>query len=294
MKATVLDGKAIARQIRQEITEEVGLLCQNGIVPSLTVVLVGENPASMIYVSNKEKACKKAGITSETLRLPASISQVELMKILAELNTNQAVHGILVQLPLPDHIDTDAILCGIDPSKDVDGFTPQNMGRLLLGFPYTIPCTPAGIIELLERYRISVDGSDVVIIGRSNIVGKPLAALLTQKAEGRNCTVTVCHSRTKDIARYTRPADIVVTAMGRPGFLRTDMVRSGCIVIDVGINRIDDPSSPKGYRVVGDADFDSLAEVASYITPVPGGVGRLTVAMLLRNTVKVTRSLACA
>jgi methylenetetrahydrofolate dehydrogenase (NADP+)/methenyltetrahydrofolate cyclohydrolase len=227
------------------------------------------------------------------LRLDESTSQAELIKVLADLNADSAVHGILVQLPLPDGIDTNAILCSIDPRKDVDGFTPQNMGRLLLGFPYTVPCTPAGIIALLETYDVPVEGTDAVIIGRSNIVGKPLAAILMQKMKGRNSTVTVCHSGTKNITRYTKSADLVVTAMGRPGFLKADMVRPGCTVIDVGINRITDHSRPKGYRLVGDAGFDELTDVASYITPVPGGVGPLTVAMLLKNTVKVARFCAC-
>jgi methylenetetrahydrofolate dehydrogenase (NADP+)/methenyltetrahydrofolate cyclohydrolase len=293
MKATLLDGRRIAREIRQEVRHEVEDLKARGVTPSLTVVLVGDDPASNIYVSNKEKACGKVGIESSTIRLPASVSREELMSVLADLNSNRGVHGILVQLPLPSHIGAEEVLCAIDPAKDVDGFTPHNLGRLLLGFPFTIACTPAGIVELLERYDVPLEGADVVIIGRSNIVGKPLAALLLQKAKNRNCTVTVCHSRTKDIGRFTRSADVVVTAMGNPRYLKADMVKAGCTVVDVGMNRIPDPSSPKGYILVGDADFDPLTEVASHITPVPGGVGPLTVAMLMRNTVRVARSSSC-
>ena len=293
MRATLLDGKQIAKQITQEVRSEVEDLKAQGITPSLSVVLVGDDPASTIYVSTKEKACAKVGIRSSTIRLPASVTQAELMSVLSGLNADHSVHGILVQLPLPQHIATEDVLCTIDPAKDVDGFTPHNLGRLLLGFPFTIACTPAGIVELLERYDVPLEGADVVIIGRSNIVGKPLAALLLQKARNRNCTVTVCHSRTKDAGRFTRSADIVVTAMGNPCYLKADMVKAGCVVVDVGMNRVPDPSSPKGYTLVGDADFGPLAEVASHITPVPGGVGPLTVAMLMRNTVKVARSSSC-
>ena len=289
MSAVLLDGREVARQIREEVRSEVEQLRRDGIIPSLTVVLVGENPASQIYVANKEKACRKVGIESKTIRLPASASQDEVLELVGNLNADRSVHGILVQLPLPDHIDEFAVICAIDPRKDVDGFSPENLGRLLLGKPYTVACTPAGILELMHRYSLPVDGANVTIIGRSNIVGKPLAALLMQKVRGQNCTVTVCHSGTKDITEFTRRADIVVTAMGKAGYLKAGMVRKGCIVIDVGINRVSDASAPKGYRIVGDADFDSLAEVASYITPVPGGVGPLTVAMLLRNTVTVAR-----
>jgi methylenetetrahydrofolate dehydrogenase (NADP+)/methenyltetrahydrofolate cyclohydrolase len=293
MPATLLKGKPIAKEIEQQVAREASELRREGIAPNLSVILVGDDPASSIYVGSKEKACKRVGIDSATLRLPAALSQDELLSVLGELNANRAVHGILVQLPLPPAIDTNRVLCAIDPSKDVDGFTPTNMGRLLLGFPYTVPCTPAGILELLDWYDVSTEGSDVVVIGRSNIVGKPLAALLMQKARGRNCTVTVCHSRTKDIGRYTRHADIIVAAMGSPGFLKADMVRAGCVVVDVGINRIQDASLPKGYRLAGDADFDSLVGIASFITPVPGGVGPLTVAMLLKNTVEAARFCGC-
>ncbi|MFH1314657.1 MAG: bifunctional methylenetetrahydrofolate dehydrogenase/methenyltetrahydrofolate cyclohydrolase FolD [Candidatus Eisenbacteria bacterium] len=293
MKAALLDGKALAGQIRREVAGEVAELARQGVSPHLSVVIVGDDPGSRIYVGSKERACKKTGIGSDTLHLPETTSQEDLIEVVRKLNADQSVHGILVQLPLPSGIDTDAVVCAIDPSKDVDGFTPENIGKLLLGSPYTVACTPAGIVELLDRNAVPVEGSDVVIVGRSNIVGKPLAAILMQKTPGRNCTVTLCHSRTKDIARYTRSADIVVAALGKPCFLKADMVRPGCVVVDVGINRVEDPSTPKGYRVVGDADFEALSDIASFITPVPGGIGPLTVAMLLKNTVKVARLARC-
>lgn len=293
MTARLLKGKPIARDIREEVAREVADLKQNGISPNLTVVLVGEDPASQVYVANKGKACGKVGIESNTIRLPETTSHDDLMAVVNQLNRNRAVHGILVQLPLPQGVNENAIICAIDPKKDVDGFTPENLGKLMLGNPYTVACTPAGIVELLDRYDVPIEGSNVVIIGRSNIVGKPLGALLVQKARGRNCTVTICHSRTKDIRQFTRNADIVVTAMGSPRFLKADMVRPGCTIVDVGVNRVDDPASPRGYVLVGDVDFEPLTEVASFITPVPGGVGPVTVAMLLKNTVKVARSSQC-
>jgi methylenetetrahydrofolate dehydrogenase (NADP+)/methenyltetrahydrofolate cyclohydrolase len=293
MTATLLEGRPLAKEIEAEVTEEAAGLRAEGITPNLTVVLVGEDPASGVYVSSKEKACKRVGIDSTTLRLPASISQGDLLGLVAELNRNRAVHGVLVQLPLPPAIDPNAVICAVDPAKDVDGFAPENMGKLLLGIPYTVACTPAGIVRLLEHYGVPLEGADVVIIGRSNIVGKPLASLLVQKTEGRNCTVTVCHSGTADIPRHTAGADIVVAAMGSPGFLKAEMVRTGCAVVDVGTTRVEDKSLKKGYRLVGDADFDALVEKASYITPVPGGVGPLTVGMLLKNTLKVARSCGC-
>jgi methylenetetrahydrofolate dehydrogenase (NADP+)/methenyltetrahydrofolate cyclohydrolase len=293
MGATLLKGKPVAERIEAEVTEEAARLRAEGIVPSLTVVLVGDDPASGVYVRSKEKACGRVGIDSTTLRLPASLSQEDLLEVLDDLNRNKAVHGILVQLPLPPAIDPKEILCAIDPAKDVDGFTPDNMGRLLLGFPYTVACTPAGIVRLLEEYDVPLEGSDVVIVGRSNIVGKPLAALLVQKTGGMNCTITLCHSRTKDIPRYTREADVVVAAIGSPRFLKADMVRPGCTVVDVGINRVEDQAAKKGYRLVGDVDFDAVCEKAAFITPVPGGVGPLTVGMLLKNTLMVARCCGC-
>jgi methylenetetrahydrofolate dehydrogenase (NADP+)/methenyltetrahydrofolate cyclohydrolase len=291
--ATLLDGKKLAQEIEREVAREVELLRETGIIPSLTVVLLGDHPASKIYVRSKEKTCKRLGIISNTLLMPHDTSQEEILGVVGKLNLDPSVDGILVQQPLPDAVDPNVVLESIDPAKDVDGFTPANMGRLLMGRPHMVACTPAGILELLDAYEVPIEGADVVIIGRSNIVGKPLAALLMQKAGGRNCTVSVCHSGTKDIARYTREADMVVTAMGQPAFLTADMVRPGCIVVDVGMNRVNDPAAPKGYRLTGDADFEPLSEIASFITPVPGGVGPLTVAMLMRNTLKAARFRRC-
>ncbi len=284
MPATMLKGKPVAMEMEKEIAEDVAGLKARGINPRLSVVLVGDDPASAVYVASKGKACDRVGIVSDTVTLPASTSEDRLVSVIDGLNTNPDVHGILVQLPLPKHIDTDTIIRKVAPRKDVDGFTPENIGRLLLGIPYTIACTPAGILEMLDRYKVDIEGMNVTIIGRSRIVGKPLAALLMQKAKGRNCTVTVCHSATRDVSHFTRSADMVVTAMGNPGYLRGDMVSDGCIVIDVGINRVDDATAKKGYRLVGDAAFDELEDKASYITPVPGGVGPLTVSMVLKNT----------
>lgn len=285
MSATLLKGKPVAREMEKEITAEVAALKDRGINPHLSVVLVGDDPASAVYVGSKGKACDRVGIGSDTIAMPAATTQDELIAVIDDLNNNPAVHGILVQLPLPGRIDTDTIIGRVSPRKDVDGFTPENMGRLLLGIPYTIACTPAGILEMLDRYKVDIEGMNVAIIGRSRIVGKPLAALLMQKARGRNCTVTVCHSRTRNISDFTRSADMVVTAMGSPGYLTGDMVADGCVVIDVGINRVEDSTAKKGYRLVGDACFEELEEKTSYITPVPGGVGPLTVAMVIKNTI---------
>jgi methylenetetrahydrofolate dehydrogenase (NADP+)/methenyltetrahydrofolate cyclohydrolase len=293
MTATLLEGKPLAKEIEAEVIEEVEGLKAEGITPNLTVVLVGDDPASKVYVGSKERACKRVGIDSTTLRLPASLSERDLLNLVGDLNSNPAVHGILVQLPLPSGIDPNAVLCAVDPAKDVDGFVPENMGKLLLGFPYTVACTPAGIARMLDHYEVPLEGADVVIIGRSNIVGKPLAALLVQKTKGRNCTVTICHSRTADIPRHTRNADVVVAALGSPKFLKADMVRAGCTVVDVGINRVEDRSAKRGYRLVGDADFQAIVEKAAYITPVPGGVGPLTVGILMKNTLKVARCCGC-
>jgi methylenetetrahydrofolate dehydrogenase (NADP+)/methenyltetrahydrofolate cyclohydrolase len=284
MAAVLLKGKPIAKQIEQEIALEVAAMKEKGVIPRLSVVLVGEDPASAVYVASKSKACERVGMESDTVKLPASAGQDEVMAVIDDLNKNPRVHGILVQLPLPAQIDTDAVISEVNPVKDVDGFTPENMGRLLLGIPYTVACTPAGILEILDRYHVDIEGKNVVIIGRSRIVGKPLAALLMQKAGGRNCTVTVCHSGTRDISQFTSCADMVVTAMGSPGYLRGEMVSEGCIIVDVGMNRVEDPSAKRGYRLVGDARFEELVDKASYITPVPGGVGPLTVAMVIKNT----------
>jgi len=293
MSAVVLEGKTLARKIESGVGQEVAQLKAIGVAPSLAVVLAGDDPGSRIYVASKAKACARVGVASRTVELPASTSEAELVRVIDGLNRDPAVHGILVQQPLPPSVSAERILSAIDPAKDVDGFTPENMGKLLLGFPYLVPCTPLGVVELLDHAGVSMEGLHAVIVGRSNIVGKPLAALLVAKAKGRNCTVTVCHSRTRNIAELTRLADLVVVAMGSPRFLKADMVKPGVIVVDVGINRVPDPGAEKGYAVVGDADFEALSEVASYITPVPGGVGLLTVALLLANTVKAARNLQC-
>lgn len=293
MPAILMDGKMVAKRIRSEISEEVKNLSRIGLKPNLAVVLVGNDPASQVYVSNKQKAAKQVGIFSKTITLPAATSQDRLLEVIADLNADISVHGILVQLPLPSHINEFEVISSIDPWKDVDGFTPENMGKLMLGKPYTIPCTPAGIIEILRSYEIDLDGANFVIIGRSNIVGKPLAALVMQKSKIGNSTVTVCHSATKEIAAFARMADIIVVAIGKPFFLKADMIKRGCVVVDVGINRIENSKDPRGYNIVGDVDFDSVSQVCSYITPVPGGVGPLTVAMLLRNTLTVAKAQRC-
>lgn len=284
MPATLLKGKPVAKEMEKEIAEEVAALKEKGVNPHLSVVLVGDDPASAVYVGSKGRACDRVGIGSDTVAMPASATQDEVIAVIDSLNSNPAVHGILVQLPLPGQVDTDAVIGRVSPRKDVDGITPENIGRLLLGTPYTIACTPAGILEMLDRYEVDIEGMNVAIVGRSRIVGKPLAALLMQKARGRNCTVTVCHSRTRDISSFTRCADMVVTAMGSPGYLKGDMVQDGCVVIDVGINRVEDGAAKRGYRLVGDACFAELEAKASYITPVPGGVGPLTVTMVIKNT----------
>jgi methylenetetrahydrofolate dehydrogenase (NADP+)/methenyltetrahydrofolate cyclohydrolase len=293
MTAVLLEGKPLARLVEAEVAREASRIRAEGVAPCLAVVLVGDDPASAVYVAGKEKACIRVGISSRTVRLPASVRVDQLISAIEGLNRDPAVHGVLVQMPLPAAIDSHAVVCALNPAKDVDGIAPENLGKLLLGSPYTVPCTPAGIVDLLVHAKVEIEGADVVIIGRSNIVGKPLAAMLMQKARGLNCTVTVCHSATRDIAGLAARADMVVVAMGSPRFLKAGMIKPGAIVVDVGINRVRDPGAEKGYVLVGDADFEDLKDKASYITPVPGGVGPLTVAMLLRNTVKAARYLAC-
>jgi len=285
-QARILDGKAIAQTIRTEVKDEVAALVQRKVTPGLAVVLVGDNPASQVYIRMKRKACAEAGIESFEHRLEESTTERKLLNLVDKLNQDPKVHGILVQLPLPDHIAEDRILTAISPEKDVDGFHPVNMGRLLAGTGGLRPCTPYGCQELLRRSGYKVEGKHVVVVGRSNIVGKPLAAMLMQKAEGANATVTVCHSRTKKMTSLTQQADILVAAMGQAGFVKSRMVREGAIVLDVGISRVDDPAAAKGYRLVGDVDFASVSKKAKAITPVPGGIGPMTVAMLLKNTVK--------
>ncbi len=284
--AQILDGKKTAKQIRSELREKTEKLREKGIVPGLAAVLVGDNPASEIYVSSKAKACKKTGFYSEVIRKPADLTQEQLEQVVQELNERTDIHGILVQEPLPKHLNSLQMVLQINPVKDVDGFHPANIGMMLLGHPSFIACTPLGILELLRRYDISPSGMDVVILGRGNIVGKPLAVLLQQKWKGSNATVTLCHTGTRDVASHTRNADIVIAAMGVAEYLTGDMIKEGAVVVDVGINRVEDSSQKKGYRVVGDVQFESCSEKASYITPVPGGVGPMTIAMLLSNTMK--------
>lgn len=279
MAARILDGKAIAAQIESEIRSELEeLKTKHGITPGLAVILVGENPASEVYVRNKGKKCNDLGIHSIVRRLPESASESEVINAVRELNEDASVHGIIVQLPLPKHIDPEVVISHIDPNKDVDGFHPVNVGWMFIGRNRFVPCTPAGIIEILDRSGIEIEGKRAVVIGRSNIVGKPLSILLLQ----RNATVTVCHSRTIDLHSITRQADILVAAVGKARFVTADMVKEGAVVIDVGINRVDD-------KIVGDVDFDAVKEVASAITPVPGGVGPLTVIMLMHNTVHAAK-----
>ncbi|HLV25296.1 MAG TPA: bifunctional methylenetetrahydrofolate dehydrogenase/methenyltetrahydrofolate cyclohydrolase FolD [Gemmatimonadales bacterium] len=287
LHAELIDGKAIAQSIRDEVARDTRVLVERGVTPGLTVVLVGEDPASQIYVRSKERACIEAGMNGRTIRLPADTPQAELEALVEQLNADPTVHGILVQSPLPKHMDEEAVVYRIDPAKDVDGFHPVNVGKLLIGAGDGFaPCTPAGVQELLVRSGVDTTGAECVIVGRSNIVGKPMAAIMMQQGEGANATVTVCHSRTRDLAAHLRRADIVVAAIGRAEMITGDMLKPGAVVIDVGINRVDDASDKRGYRVVGDVHFDSASEVASRITPVPGGVGPMTIALLLRNTVR--------
>ncbi|MCQ2402489.1 MAG: bifunctional methylenetetrahydrofolate dehydrogenase/methenyltetrahydrofolate cyclohydrolase FolD [Lentisphaeria bacterium] len=286
MAAQLIDGKKIAADIREELKANVAQLQKDfGVTPGLSVILVGEDPASQSYVTAKERACQEIGIYSDDNRIPASTTQEELLALIAEKNADPRIHGILVQLPLPKHIDTDAVIAAIDPAKDVDGFSPVSLGKLMLGQPTFISCTPHGIIQLLLRSGVNTDGAHVVVVGRSNIVGKPVANLLFQKALGGNATVTICHRHTRDLGNFTRQADILVAAAGAPHTITRDMVKSGAVVIDVGVNRVADPTAARGYRLKGDVDFDEVKEVASMITPVPGGVGPMTITMLLFNTV---------
>ncbi len=290
MSARLLDGAALGRTIRAEVAEEVAALARRGIQPGLAVVLVGEDPASQVYVRNKGRACEEAGMKSETVRLPADASQEELLATIDRLNADPTIHGFLVQLPLPKHIHADTVLRRMDPAKDVDGFHPVNVGKLVLGDPTAFrPATPYGVQQLLIRNGIETKGAHAVVVGRSTIVGRPMVNLLLQDAPGGNATVTVCHSRTKDLGAVTRSADILVVAIGKARLVTADMVAPGAVVIDVGINRVDDPDHPKGSRLVGDVDFGPVAEVAGAITPVPGGVGPMTIAMLLANTLQAVR-----
>lgn len=287
MNAKIIDGFAVATEIRNDVAKDVEVLKSKGIIPCLAVILVGEHPASISYVSAKEKALAEAGMTDKSVRLPDSISEQELLNVIAELNNDDSVHGILVQLPLPKHIRESVVIEAISPKKDVDGFHPVNAGNLLIGQPGFLPCTPHAVITLLQKMNIATDGKHVVIVGRSNIVGKPLAVLCTQKTV--NATVTICHTGTKDIASFTRQADILIAAVGSPRVITADMIKPGSTVIDVGVNRIPDDSKKSGFRLVGDVDFDRACEIADYITPVPKGVGPMTIAMLMKNTLQAAQ-----
>jgi methylenetetrahydrofolate dehydrogenase (NADP+)/methenyltetrahydrofolate cyclohydrolase len=287
MAAKIIDGKQVAAQIRAELQKEIDeLKNKHGVTPGLAVILVGENPASQVYVRSKNKTAHEIGIYSEQHNLDAATPESELLTLIDKLNKDPKIHGILVQLPLPEQIDEKKVLNRIHPDKDVDGFHPMNLGRMMVGEPLFLPCTPYGVQKLLAYSNVDTEGKHVVVVGRSNIVGKPVANMLLQKAKDANATVTVCHSRTKDLPAVTRQADILIAAIGVPEFVTGDMVKEGVVVIDVGVNRIEDASAPKGTRLVGDVKFDEVSEKAAAITPVPGGVGPMTITMLLYNTVQ--------
>nr|Q3ASI0.1 RecName: Full=Bifunctional protein FolD; Includes: RecName: Full=Methylenetetrahydrofolate dehydrogenase; Includes: RecName: Full=Methenyltetrahydrofolate cyclohydrolase [Chlorobium chlorochromatii CaD3] len=285
----VIDGKKVSLELKNELRERVEALnAKCGKVPGLTVIIVGEDPASQVYVRNKAKSCKEIGMNSTVIELPADTTQEHLLKIINDLNNDDTVHGILVQQPMPKQIDEFTITLAIDPAKDVDGFHPENLGRLVMGHldKCFVSCTPYGILELLGRYNIETKGKHCVVVGRSNIVGKPMANLMLQKLKESNCTVTICHSATPNITEFTKQADILIAAIGKANFITADMVKAGAVVIDVGINRVDDASAKNGYRLVGDVEYAGVSALASAITPVPGGVGPMTIAMLLKNTVQ--------
>ncbi len=292
MAAKIIDGKQIAADMQAEIKEEVAKLKQEGIVPGLGVILVGEDPASQSYVTAKERACENLGIYSDDNRLPADTTQQDLIALINRMNNDPKINGILVQLPLPKHLDEGEVLLAISPDKDVDGFHPTNIGKMVAGQPAFLPCTPHGVIKLLQRNSVKIEGAHVVIVGRSNIVGKPIANMLIQKNATGNATVTVCHTRTKDLAHHTRQADIIIAAVGKPNTITADMVQDGAAVIDVGVNRVEDATKKRGYRLAGDVDFEAVKEKASVITPVPGGVGPMTITMLLYNTVESAKKAA--
>ncbi len=290
MRAQIIDGKKLAAETRAEIAAGVAALkAEKGVTPGLAVILVGDNPASVSYVTAKERACREAGMYSREIRLPAETPEQVVVDTVKALNADPAIHGILVQLPLPKGISEKRVVDAIAAEKDVDGFTPENVGRMLIGEPCFLPCTPHGIVKLIEVTGMDIAGKHAVVIGRSNIVGKPVAALLARKGPHANATVTLCHTGTPDLSVYTKTADVVVVAAGRPNTLTGDMLKPGAVVIDVGVNRVPDATKPKGYRLCGDADFASCAEVAAAITPVPGGVGPMTITMLLWNTLESAR-----
>ena len=290
MAAEIIDGKLIASEIREELAKEVETLKAKGITPGLGVILVGLDPASMSYVTAKERACDALGLYSENIKLPAETTEEELLALVKEMNNNPKIDGILVQLPLPKHIDTDKVIMAIHPSKDVDGFHPESIGKMLMGKDTFLPCTPHGIIKLLLHSNVKVEGANVVVVGRSNIVGKPVANLLLNKSEGGNATVTVCHSRTRNMAEITKRADILIAAIGKAEFITSDMIKDGAVVIDVGVNRVEDSTKKRGYRLVGDVEFKTAVQKASKITPVPGGVGPMTITMLMYNTVQSAKN----
>lgn len=288
MAAEIISGKEIAAQIRSELAEEIVGLKKQGVTPGLGVILVGEDPASKSYVTAKEKACEEIGIHSDDNRLPADTSQDDLIALIEKMNGDPAIDGILVQLPLPSHIDEQAVLMHVS-EKDVDGFHPMNLGKMMLGQDTVLPCTPNGVVEMLIRKNVKIEGANVVVVGRSNIVGKPVANMLLQKNKRGNATVTLCHTRTKELKAHTLQADILIAAAGMPEMITADMVKKDAVVIDVGVNRVEDASRKRGYRLVGDVAFEEVSEVASMITPVPGGVGPMTITMLLKSTVNLSK-----
>ena len=286
MSAKVIDGNAIAKEMRAEIkTQAQQIKAEHGIAPGLAVVLVGQDPASQVYVRMKGKACDEAEFHSEEHKLPADTSEADLLKLIAQLNADDKIHGILVQLPLPKHINESEVLLAIDPAKDVDGFHPTNVGKMMVGQETFLPCTPHGVVQMLVRSGVEIPGKHVVIVGRSNIVGRPLMNMLSQKNDHANATVTCVHTRTKNMNEITRQADILIAAVGRANMVTAEMVKDGVVVIDVGVNRVDDPQAKRGYRLVGDVDFEAVKEKAAAISPVPGGVGPMTITMLLYNTI---------
>lgn len=286
MTAKLILGKEVSEEIYGELRQRIDALKAKGVTPGLAVVLVGEDPASQVYVRKKGEMCESLGMKSVTIRMPAETTQAELMAKVEDLNNDPTIHGFLVQLPLPSHLDEEQVINAISPSKDVDCFHPTNVGRVLIGNPDFLPATPAGVQQMIVRSGVETSGKHVVVIGRSNIVGKPMAAMMIQRGLGADSTVTVVHSRTKDLPSITRQADILIVAIGKPRFVTADMVRDGAVVIDVGTNRVDDPTHPKGSRLVGDVDFDAVQDKVSAITPVPGGVGPMTICMLMVNAVK--------
>jgi len=292
MTAQIIDGKQIAADMRAELKAEVAKLKAQNIIPGLGVILVGEDPASQSYVTAKERACDDMGIYSDDNRLATNTSQQQLMSLVEKMNNDPKINGILVQLPLPKGLNESEVLLAIDPAKDVDGFHPVNVGKMVVGEKAFLPCTPHGIVQLLIRNGVKIEGADVVIVGRSNLVGKPLANMLIQKKPNANATVTVCHTRTKDLSSHTKRADILIAAAGRPNTVTADMIKEGAVVIDVGVNRVEDSTKKRGYRLVGDVDFEAVREKASLITPVPGGVGPMTITMLLYNTIESTKRAA--